>query len=96
MLTSHNARVPRLNDPVHYVAYGTPGGEYQSVCRAAHITAVPEIHYGTVAELVEKVADIKVDLFVMNPTGTFHNQGCPHSEAEHRGGTWHYGDDCAS
>jgi hypothetical protein len=30
----------RLHSPVHYVAYGTPAGEYPSTCRAASVTQV--------------------------------------------------------
>jgi len=84
-------RIPRLNDPVHYVAYGTPGGEYQSVCRAAVITQVPaEVNPGWPNEVPGAVV---ADLFVMNPSGTFFNR-CPQNEVDRRGGTWHYGDDC--
>lgn len=31
---------PRVGDHVHYVSYGTPGGEYHSLCRAAIIAEV--------------------------------------------------------
>lgn len=31
---------PRVNDRVHYVSYGTPGGEYRSQCRAATVAEV--------------------------------------------------------
>ena len=31
---------PRIGDDVHYVSYGTPGGEYTSTCRAAKVTAL--------------------------------------------------------
>lgn len=33
---------PSIGRIVHYVSYGTTGGEYPSVCRAAVITAWPE------------------------------------------------------
>lgn len=60
----------------HYVSYGTPGGEYPSVCRAAVISAEsPEFE--------------KVDLVVLNPEGLFFNKGVPRSDA-HKGGTWHW------
>lgn len=96
---------PSVGRAVHYVSYGTPGGEYQSQCRAATITEVKD--------------DQTVSLFVMNPTGVFLNQDCPYddgggspskdpscqipheggpfrycacgwSEASLRGGTWHW------
>ncbi len=47
--------------PVHYQAYGTPGGEYKSVPRAAIIT---ELHADT----------DEVSVFVMNPSGVFFNR----------------------
>lgn len=31
---------PFLGEPVHYVSFGTPGGEYSSTCRHAVVTAV--------------------------------------------------------
>ncbi len=54
---------PSVGRIVHYQAYGTPGGEYPSVPRAAIITQVgncgPE-------EVVPSVG-----LAIMNPTGMF-------------------------
>ena len=96
---------PSVGRIVHYVSYGTPGGEYPSVCRAAIVTAVDQ--------------DDRVGLAVLNPEGMFFNQGveyhdgaespgspdcpvadshgAPHRycacgwiEASHRGGTWHW------
>ena len=73
---------PAVGRIVHYVSFGTPGGEYGSMCRAAQITEVD--------------ADDNVGLVVQNPTGTFfhpiaHANGpCPHDEDDHRGGTWHW------
>jgi len=82
---------PSVGRIVHYVSYGTPGGEYESECRAAIITeASPN---STV-----------VGLFVANPTGLFLNRdvtyhegdvGHDHAGAEipqrsYRGGTWHW------
>ena len=31
---------PSVSRMVHYVSYGTPGGEYASACRAAVVTEV--------------------------------------------------------
>lgn len=67
---------------VHYVSYGTPGGEFTSQCRAAIVTAVHDAEH--------------VDLAVMNPTGMFFNQRCPYEHEDNgpggdpRGGTWHW------
>lgn len=76
---------PTIALPVHYVSYGTPGGEYPSVCRAAIVTAVdkyqdeqPKGHFVG-----------HVDLAVLNPEGMFFNRGVHQSEDEHKGGTWH-------
>lgn len=78
---------PSVGRIVHYVSYGTPGGEYKSECRAAIVTAV---------------SPTGVDLAVLNPTGMFFNQGClrhdgdaAHVDAEpgkpfYLGGTWHW------
>jgi len=96
---------PSVGRIVHYVSYGTPGGEYPSACRAAIIT--------------EADTSDTVGLAVLNPTGVFfdrtvtHYEGgetpgspdCPNSEthgnpfrycacgwaeASLRGGTWHW------
>jgi DUF971 family protein len=68
---------PSVGRIVHYVSYGTPGGEYPSVCRAAVISAV----------LTPSEKD--VSLVVLNPEGMFFNQNVPYSD-DHRGGTWHW------
>lgn len=63
---------------VHYVAYGTPGGEFpQGVHRAAIITEVED-------------SNGVVSLCVLNPTGMFFNQHLRYSENTHQPGTWHW------
>lgn len=55
---------PTVGRMVYYKSYGTPGGEFPSVERAAVITAVrPRIAVAWY-----------VDLCVFNPTGLFFNQ----------------------
>jgi hypothetical protein len=54
---------PSVGRVVHYVSYGTPGGEYDSRCRAAIVTEIGEV-IGRVQEL---------HLCVLNPTGMFFN-----------------------
>ena len=73
--TSPIASVGRI---VHYVAYGTPGGEYAAGAhRAAIITAVGE--------------DYLVSLCILNPTGLFFTPGVRLDErAEPAPGTWHW------
>lgn len=76
---------PSVGRIVHYVSYGTPGGEYGKECRAAIITEVP-------------TDDGTVNLAVLNPTGMFFNAAEHHeadggglvSAASHPGGTWHW------
>jgi hypothetical protein len=58
---------PSVGRTVHYVSYGTPGGEYASECRAAIITAVDD--------------DGSVDLCVLNPSGLFFNLGCQRGDS---------------
>jgi hypothetical protein len=67
---------PSVGRIVHYVAYGTPGGEFAAgVHRAAIITEVG--------------VDGHVGLAIMNPTGMFFSRAMPHSEALEPG-TWHW------
>lgn len=73
---------PSVSRTVHYVSYGTPGGEYTSECRAAIITAVeshPDLEPGEL-----------VSLCVLNPEGMFFNRHVHHDPVEKRGGTWHW------
>jgi hypothetical protein len=70
---------PAIGRIVHYVSYGTPGGEYKSECRAAVVTEVT----GDPRE--------SAGLCVLNPAGQFFSQAVPHDEGDpHRGGTWHW------
>ena len=87
---------PSVGRIVHYVSYGTPGGEYQSECRAAVVTAVHGL------DPVPSHGMPYVDLFVMNPTGIFLNQDCKYDEGglsetpgaptvrSYAGGSWHW------
>jgi hypothetical protein len=76
---------PSVGQVVHYVSYGTPGGEYLSKCRAAIITEVRRYPAG------EPIAS----LAVLNPTGMFFNEDLPQNEDEQLGGTWHWPENCA-
>lgn len=79
---------PSVGRMVHYVSYGTPGGEYPSVCRAAVVTAVDD--YQTPAADDEGNHIGHVSLCVLNPEGMFFNKSVLQNEDEHRGGTWHW------
>lgn len=50
---------PSISRDVHYVSYGTPGGEFPKACRAAKVTEV------------DPNDERRVGLMVMNPTGLF-------------------------
>lgn len=64
---------------VHYVAYGTPGGEFPAGAhRAAIVTLVEDAEKGVVS------------LCVLNPTGMFFNQHLEYSEDVTKPGTWHW------
>lgn len=94
---------PELCDLVHYVSYGTPGGEYSSVCRAAIVTevgawaTVTEQHIAAhnateghrARDLRQWWVEDAVSLTVLNPTGQFLNP-CRHDEGDRAGGTWHW------
>jgi hypothetical protein len=79
---------PSVGRIVHYVSYGTPGGEYKRVCRAAVVTAVAghAVNPGTLAGADEYV----VSLCVLNPEGMFFNQSVVQMEHARDGGTWHW------
>lgn len=75
---------PSVTRMVHYVSYGTPGGEYTSECRAAIVTAVPE---------PDADGNVLASLCVINPTGMFFNQYVVQDEdspEERAAGTWHW------
>jgi hypothetical protein len=75
---------PSVGRIVHYVSYGTPGGEYESKCRAAVVTEI-------VAEPgVDGITPWRLSLAVLNPGGLFFDRGLPQSEDKHVGGTWHW------
>lgn len=71
---------PSIGRIVHYVSYGTPGGEYGKECRAA-----------IVADLAQPDEDnTVVGLAVLNPTGMFFNRAAHDDADSPEGGTWHW------
>ena len=75
--------VPELQRPsigriVHYIAYGTPNGEYKPEHRAAIITAVVDADRNQVC------------LCVINPTGLFFNLNVSYDESRQVSGSWHW------
>jgi hypothetical protein len=77
---------PSVGRIVHYVAYGTPGGEFPAgVCRAAVITEVAGL--GAASRAPDEPQTIGI--CVLNPTGFFFNRGIPYDE-QHAPGSWHW------
>ena len=79
---------PSIGDTVHYVSYGTPGGEYTKQCRAAVVTEV-------IGRAVDPATGAEADawvvgLCVLNPTGMFFNTSVVQQEHARDGGTWHW------
>ena len=85
---------PSVCRMVHYVSYGTPGGEYPQACRAAVVT-----------ETGESPAN-GIGLAVLSPAGLLFSQDVHYHEGEplrpgetrrklcgnrdYAGGTWHW------
>jgi hypothetical protein len=75
---------PSVGRMVHYVAYGTPGGEFPAgVCRAAVITEVDEPDRPGID------GPSAVGICVLNPTGLFFNRHIPY-DLHKAPGTWHW------
>jgi hypothetical protein len=75
---------PSVGRIVHYVSYGTPGGEYGKECRAAIVTQVN----GPGADDLERVGAA-----VLNPSGMFFHEDLPELDPAvhgYKGGTWHW------
>lgn len=70
---------PSVGRVVHYVAYGTPGGEFPA---GAHRAAI-------VTEVEDEAAHV-VSLCVLNPTGMFFNQHLQYDATARTPGTWHW------
>lgn len=79
---------PTVGRIVHYQAFGTPGGEYPSVPRAAVITAVAEHNPLGGAHLTDETS-YRVGLAILNPTGMFFNVDVPY-DADGKPGTWRW------
>lgn len=84
---------PSVGRIVHYVAYGTPGGELVGVCLAAIITEVYCVHGPGIARITQHPTDgvftynehgwcTDVGLCTLNPTGLYFNRAVPYAEPE--------------
>ena len=81
-------QVPSVGRSVHYVAYGTPGGEFPAgVCRAAVITEVD--NRAGLGD--DDPPGTYVSLCVLNPSGLFFNRHIPYDGGSPPlPGTWHW------
>lgn len=70
---------PTVGRIVHYHSYGSPGGEFKPLPRAAIVTEVGWDGDG--------LDDTIVGLCVLNPTGQYFNRRCPYSETP-KPGCW--------
>lgn len=71
-------QLPSVGRVVHYVAYGTPGGEFPAgVCRAAIVTEL------------DATSQSIVGVCVLNPSGLFFNRGILF-DPDKKPGTWHW------
>lgn len=86
------SQAPTVGRIVHYVSYGTPGGEYTSQCRAAIVTDTRDGLLSEASNVQHEInsAAVVVGLCVLNPTGQFFNGGVVQDEDDHAGGTWHW------
>jgi hypothetical protein len=68
---------PSIGRIVHYVAYGTPGGEYKAGAHRAAV--VTQVH-----------SDTCVDLCILNPTGLFFGTSLLLDSTGEKPGSWHW------
>lgn len=89
-----SSQQPTVGRIVHYRSYGTPGGEYPSVCRAAVITEVVPLKGEEAGQAEVESWDesqrCRVGLAVLNPEGMFFNRAVHQDEHNTHGGTWHW------
>lgn len=77
-------QVPSIGRVVHYVAYGTPGGEYPAGAHRAAI--ITQTHLARDNETIDSI----VGLVVLNPTGLFFHEAIPFDPTGQTPGTWHW------
>ncbi len=78
---------PSVGRVVHYVSYGTPGGEFTSQCRAAIVTEVGQVEINEKNPAGDGESRETVGLCVLNPTGLFLNQGVLYDEGNETPGS---------
>lgn len=86
---------PSVARIVHYQSFGTPGGEYSSLARAAVITVADphptsEHCLGAADEsYYQDETNYRVGLCILNPTGMFFNNDVKFS-VEPKAGCWNW------
>lgn len=76
---------PSVGRIVHYQSYGTPGGEYQSLARAAVITYADRFLLSD----DQDENNYTISLCILNPTGQFFTQNVKYS-AQPKAGCWNW------
>ena len=80
-------QVPSVGRVVHYVAYGTPGGEYPA---GAHRAAVITEVYATPTPSNLDGVSTNVGLCVLNPAGMLFHRQVSQDITGKTPGTWHW------
>jgi hypothetical protein len=86
-------QVPSVGRVVHYVAYGTPGGEFPAgEHRAAIITEVyPDIKEGDPVDGTPWQTDMQTaGICVLNPTGFYFLRRASYDATAQEPGSWHW------
>lgn len=74
----------------HYIAYGTPGGEYEAKAGRDEVSSGGAHRAAIMTDIIDQEYGV-VSLCILNPTGVFFAQKVPHFEAEeHMPGSWHF------
>jgi hypothetical protein len=84
MSEQKSQQIPSVGRVVHYVAYGTPGGEFEAGAHRAAI--ITEVFFETVGGVDPTVAS----LCVLNPTGMFFKERLVFDPTGTIPGTWHW------
>lgn len=84
-------QTPSVGRIVHYVAFGTPGGEFQAGAhRAAIITEVYDLDREPWSRDSKDVDLSIAGLCVLNPNGMYFNTYTPYDPSGQKPGTWHW------
>lgn len=86
-MSDQKKQVPSVGRVVHYVAYGTPGGEFPAGAHRAAI--ITEVYANPTREDPDHLST-DVGLCVLNPTGQFFNRHIPFDLTGQAPGTWHW------